>query len=210
MSRPGNIVGMTTFVLVNIALVTTLDFGLQQLELEMGRVARVEAAIVETRNLVGLYCQVWEAMGLRCFASDQNYRATVLSESLPHPITLKGLESSVSVGSENLETLTGSMLQPLQEKLEQIDEKVRGVPICTFCADHAHKQIKQRDFELLAQFTALKLKETAAQSHQARDIAAQFVRLTLTIAVLFNGAVALSLAVAAIRPRPLFPLALFR
>lgn len=202
--------GLLSVVLVNTALLIALGFGLQQLDLEMGRVARVEAAIVETRNLVGLYCQVWEAMGLHCFPNDQNYRAAILSESPPNSIILKGQESSISVGSENLETLTGSMLQPLQEALKQIDEKVRGVPICTSRADHASKQIKQRDFELLAQLSALKLKEAAAQSHRARDIAAQFVRLTLTFAVLFNGAVVLLSALSVIRPRPVFPPALFR
>ena len=73
-----------------------------------------------------------------------------------------------------------------------------------------HQVQRQLEVDLQAEITSLNLEEAAAQSHRAHEIASQSVRLTLTFAVLFNGALVLFPAFAIIRPRPVSPLALFR
>jgi hypothetical protein len=100
--------------------------------------------------------------------------------------------------------------QLLREALYRIDHKVYRSCSVGLSARHMYKQIRQLEVDLQAEITSLKLKEAAAQSHRAYEIARQFVRLTLTFAVLFNGALVLFSAFAIIRPRPVFPLALFR
>ena len=219
MSRPRDIFGIRTsgfltVVLVNVALVIALGFGLHQVQVESEREARAEAALAETRNLVGLCRDVYVAMWQYTATRSQKYRETCGQESRQISLTLNRLKDLVSDYSANLATMTRvqglvvSELQFSQEVLDLIDQPTR----CSgpFRLRHMYKQIWHVEAELQAEIKGLKLKEAAAQSHRARDIASQFVRLTLTFAVLFNGAVVLLSALSVIRPRPLFPLALFR
>lgn len=219
MSRSRDIFGITisgflSVVLVNVALVIALGFGLQQVQVESEKQARAEAAIVETRNLVGLCRDVYVATGQYHTTRTRRNREMCGQESQQISLTLKRLKLLVSDYSANVATMTRvqglvvSELQFSQEVLELIDQPT----LCSgfFRLRHMYKQIRQLEVDLQAQITSLKLKEAAAQSHRARDIAAQFVRLTLTIAMLFNGAMALRSAFAVIRPRPVFPPALFR
>lgn len=219
MSRSSDIFGMTTsgflsVVLVNVALVIALGFGLHQVQVESEREARAEAALAETRNLVGLCRDVYVAMGQYTATRSQKYRETCGQESRQISLTLNRLKDLVSEDSANVATMTrvqGLVARELQfsrEGLELIDQPT----LCSgfFRLRHTYKQIRQLEVDLQAEITSLNLKEVTVQSHRARDIASQVVRLTLTIAMLINGAMALLSAFAVIRPRPLFPLGPFR
>ncbi len=198
--------GFLTAVLVNAALVIALGFGLQQVRLETEREARAEAALAETRNLVGL-CQ-HAAMVMLRFSTFANliFLESYQQDAVQIRLSLQRLESLVSDNSER-----SVVMVPVRTLVDQELRLLNETSVvCGFRARWLYKQTKRFDSGLQDGIRQLRLDERVAKSHRARDIASQFVRLTLTFAVLFNGTMALRSVVAVIRPRPLFPLGPFR
>lgn len=198
--------GFLTVVLVNAALVIALGFGLQQVRLETEREARAEAALAETRNLVGL-CQ-HAAMVMLRFSTFANliFLESYQQDAVQIRLSLQRLESLVSDNSEQ-----SVVMVPVRTLVDQELRLLNETSVvCGFRARWLYKQTKRFDSGLQDGIRQLRLDERVAKSHRARDIASEFVRLTLTFAVLFNGTMALRSVSAVIRPRPLFPLALFR
>ena len=201
---------------MNVALVIALGFGLHRVQVETEREARAEAAIVEASNLVSLCHHAARALGQYSIALNSNFCESCQQDEVLIPLSLQRLQSLVSDSPELVETmdqvrnLVSRDSQLLRDVRYRIENKVYFSCSVGFSARHMYKQIWHVEAELQAEIKGLNLQEAAAQSHRARDLASQFVRLTLTFAVLFNGAMVLRAAFAVIRPRPLFPLVHFR